>query len=248
VSAPNAGEVNEETRSDAPPGLSLAAVKRVADHSVVNPMELEKTKLALLTFLASDLFQSAEVVLHYLVASADPRHSVGDAGMSQFKKTSSYLDWNDSNMSGVVQRIYELYLGGATTHKLAPRPKSAAAANSNPADLRTPAGVRLRIRLLSILLQSLLSPDMFPFCIQVTFKTLFGDDANEKLRFLAAQFLVHIIQRCSDSKIEVMAPLLLSAVNKLLDEPEQETKLRCLTYVALGQLAKCVQWSGLLHM
>jgi proteasome component ECM29 len=167
VSAPNAGEVNEETRSDAPPGLSLAAVKRVADHSVVNPMELEKTKLALLTFLASDLFQSAEVVLHYLVASADPRHSVGDAGMSQFKKTSSYLDWNDSNMSGVVQRIYELYLGGATTHKLAPRPKSAAAANSNPADLRTPAGVRLRIRLLSILLQSLLSPDMFPFCIQV---------------------------------------------------------------------------------
>ena len=33
-----------------------------------------QTKLALVTFLSSDLFQEAEVVVHFLVASADPRY------------------------------------------------------------------------------------------------------------------------------------------------------------------------------
>ena len=80
----------------------------------------------------------------------------------------------------------------------------------------------------------------FLLFLQVIFESLFGEGINEKLRFLASQFLVHVIQQyvllvllvnvvefvhthcsCSERKIEMMAPLLLSAINKLLDEPEQ---------------------------
>ncbi|XP_062509489.1 proteasome adapter and scaffold protein ECM29-like [Corticium candelabrum] len=231
----SAGVDRAESGDIAPPGLSLNAVKQVTGDSAIKPNELEKAKLSVLTFLSSGLFQEAEVVLYFLIASADSRRTVGDIGESNFKKASSFLDWNDSQMAGVIQSIYQLFIGNLKSPQ---RPQTATGAKSLTADHHAPAGIGLRIQLLPVLLKSSLSPDMFPLCIQVIFESLFGEGINEKLRFLASQFLVHVIQHCSERKIEMMAPLLLSAINKLLDEPEQGTKLRCLTYVGLGQLAK----------
>ena len=46
MSAPSGGEGREE--NNAPPGLSLAALNRVAGDTVLNPVELEKVSLLLL--------------------------------------------------------------------------------------------------------------------------------------------------------------------------------------------------------
>lgn len=58
----------------APPGLSIAAFRRVMGDNPYQPEQLEKVKLGIIKFLGSDIFPEIDVVGHYIIGAADTRH------------------------------------------------------------------------------------------------------------------------------------------------------------------------------
>lgn len=60
---------------------------------------------------------------------------------------------------------------------------------------KTPAGIRLRLKLLQYLCRAKDSGLVFPLCIQVVFDSLYGVNTNTKLKGLALNFTNNIIRR-----------------------------------------------------
>lgn len=56
---------------------------------------------------------------------------------------------------------------------------------------------------------------------QIIFDSLFGKDLNGKLRVYAVQFVHHICLWSSDKVINMMGPVLLSGMTKLISEDKQ---------------------------
>lgn len=56
---------------------------------------------------------------------------------------------------------------------------------------------------------------------QIIFDSLFGKDLNGKLRVYAVQFVHHICLWSSDKVINMMGPVLLSGMTKLINEDKQ---------------------------
>ncbi|XP_078353041.1 LOW QUALITY PROTEIN: proteasome adapter and scaffold protein ECM29-like [Oculina patagonica] len=216
--------------SIAPPGMSLAAVKRVTGDSPLEPKRLEQIKLGALKFLAHDLFEPSDVICHFLAATGDTRHSVLDTGDHELKRISSSTDFENPK---VVNKMFGIFQGTAF---IAGSTQQAA---QIPADqLRSPAGVRLKQRIYPYVLRSRRAADQFPACLQIIFDSLFGKELNGKLRVYAVQFVHHICLWSSDKVINMVGPVLLNGMTKLINEDKQDPKLRRLAYTAIGKLAK----------
>ncbi|XP_020604939.1 proteasome-associated protein ECM29 homolog [Orbicella faveolata] len=197
----------------APPGMSVAAVKRVTADSPLESKKLEQMKLGALKFLARDLFEPSDVICHFLAATGDTRHSVLDTADHELKRISSSTDFENPK---VVNKMFGMFQG---TTSIA---GSAQQAAQIPADQkRSPAGIRLKQRIYPYLLRSRRAADQFPACLQIIFDSLFGKDLNGKLRVYAVQFVHHICLWSSDKVINMMGPVLLSGMTKLINEDKQ---------------------------
>ncbi|XP_058950151.2 proteasome adapter and scaffold protein ECM29 isoform X1 [Pocillopora verrucosa] len=216
--------------SEAPPGLSLAAVKRVTGDVPLEPNKLEQIKLGILKFLAQDLFEPSDIICHFLVATGDTRHSVLDVGDHELKRISSSTDFENPM---VVNKMLGIFQGttpvaGATNQ----------AAQIPPDQKRSPAGIRLKQRIYPYLLRSRRAADQFPACLQIIFDSLFGKELNSKLRVYAVQFVHHICLWSSEKVMNMMGPVLLGGMTKLINEDKQDPNLKRLAYTAIGKLAK----------
>ncbi|TRY72263.1 hypothetical protein TCAL_11939 [Tigriopus californicus] len=209
-----------------PAGLSEASWKRVASEALVPSEILEKNKVQVLKFLGLGIFDEADIALHFVIGLADTRHSVTAQADTNMRKLGSFLDWNDP---GVVSRLYALFLG---TLMIKDKPPI------KPEHRRMPANTRIRLKLMPFLLKSREAAIQFPACIQVTFDLLFGTtgNSNPKLKMSAVSFIHHIIYHCPSQRLSAMGAVLLSALTRLVNEPESEAKLRASCYVAIGKL------------
>lgn len=187
-------------------------------------------KLGALKFLAHDLFEPGDVICHFVAATGDTRHSVLDTADHELKRISSSTDFENPK---VVNKMFGMFQG---TTAIAGSTQQAA---QIPADQkRSPVGVRLKQRIYPYLLRSRRAADQFPACLQIIFDSLFGKDLNGKLRVYAVQFVHHICLWSSDKVINMMGPVLLNGMTKLINEDKQDPKLRRLAYTAIGKLAK----------
>ncbi|XP_044163962.1 proteasome adapter and scaffold protein ECM29-like isoform X2 [Acropora millepora] len=213
-----------------PPAMSEAALKRIRGDSPLEAHKLEQVKLGTLKFLASDLFQSSEVICHFLVATGDTRHSVVDAGDRELKRRiASSTDFENPK---VVDKIIRIFQGTVLTPGLMQH------GGQIPSELkRSPASIRLKQKLFPYLLRSRRAADQFPACLQIIFDSLFGKELNSKLRLYAVQFVHHVCQWSSDKVMATVGPVLLTGMTKLMEEDKQDPKLRRLAYTAIGKLA-----------
>lgn len=209
-----------------PSGLSEVAWKRVSGEAPIPSEILEKNKVQVLKFLGLGIFDEADIALHFVIGLADTRHSVTAQADNNMRKLGGFLDWNDP---GVVSRLYALFLG---TLMIKDKP------TVKPEHRRMPANTRIRLKLMPFLLKSREAAIQFPACIQVTFDLLFGTtgNSNAKLKMSAVSFIHHIIYHCPSQRLSAMGAVLLSALTRLVNEPESEPKLRASCYVAIGKL------------
>ncbi|KAL5487417.1 hypothetical protein EMCRGX_G020012 [Ephydatia muelleri] len=216
-----------------PPGLSSDQVCRVIGTAYPQPDMLEKVKCGILKLLVAGIFSDQEVILHLLVASGDSRHSVAELGEHHLRLTGSGVDWDSPKL---VSQLYSLYLGS-------PPPAGKAEASSTtqqatPTQNHSPASLAVRLKIMLHLLKSTHATNSFPFCIQAVFDGLFGSNTNAKLHSLCLQFVHAICTRAKEQKLAVMAPLLLTALTKVAEEPTESSQLRQLAYTGIGLLSR----------
>ncbi|XP_031556184.1 proteasome adapter and scaffold protein ECM29-like [Actinia tenebrosa] len=217
-----------EAKPPGPPaGLSFAAVKRVMGEQPIEGDNLEQVKLGILKFFSKDVFEASDVICHFVVATGDSRHSVGDFADHELKRVASSTDWEKAD---VVNRMCSIFLGTVVT------PGSKAVVSED--HKKSPAGIRVKQKIFPYLLRSRRATDHFPACIQIVFDSLFGAQPNLKLRINAVQFVHHMCLCSSDKVLGAMGQVLLSGMTKLVDQEKQHIKLRSLAFIAIGKLAR----------
>ncbi|KAL8623767.1 hypothetical protein ACOMHN_054073 [Nucella lapillus] len=209
-----------------PPGLSEKALKRVLGESPLTPENLEKAKLGVLNFLSSEVFSETEVVCHYIVGSSDTRHSVATSADMELKKISGSVDWNSAE---ILTKLFAIFQG-----TVAVKGKIQVKAEER----RSPVCTRIRLKIFPFFLRAREAVNMFPFCIQVVFDCLFGVNPNAKLRSMAVQFVHHMCLYCEEAKFTMFDAVLLSGMVKVIGEAKEDPKLRSLSYVAVGKIAR----------
>uniref|UniRef100_A0A1X7V2T2 Uncharacterized protein n=1 Tax=Amphimedon queenslandica TaxID=400682 RepID=A0A1X7V2T2_AMPQE len=74
---------------------------------------------------------------------------------------------------------------------------------------------------------------------EVVFDGLFGDISNAKLQLLSMEFILSIINKCLSTRLTVMAPLLLTALYKIIDNNDlKDNKLIVSAFSGLSCLSK----------
>ncbi|XP_046357928.2 proteasome adapter and scaffold protein ECM29-like isoform X1 [Haliotis rufescens] len=220
-----------------PPGLCEHAFKRVTGEDPLAPEALEQAKLGVLKFLGADVVPDADIVVHYVVASSDTRHSVATSADMELKRITGSINWNSP---AVINKLFSIFQGTVVMKGQAP---------VKPDQRRTPACTRIRLKIFPIFLKSREAANTFPSCIQVVFDCLFGTNPNQKLRNMAVQLVHHISYTCDSAKFHMFDAVLLSGMVKLIGEAKemkrcrrkfvyQDSKLRGLAYIAVGKIAR----------
>ncbi len=231
VAPPPPGEPEDPTApTRIHPGLSEASWKRVAGETPVKAEVIERNKIGVVKFLGKGLLDGRDLALQLAVALSDTRHSVSSEAESQMRRLSSSLDWEDP---AVVAKLYSLFLGTIAVKDKTP---------VKPELRRAPAGTRIRLKLMPLMLRSREAASHFPACVQVIFDLLFGKggNSNAKLRTHAVAFVHHVIECCPGERLSAIGGVLLSAMVKLSKEEERDAKLRASCYVAIGKLGQRV--------
>ncbi|XP_011494527.1 PREDICTED: proteasome-associated protein ECM29 homolog [Ceratosolen solmsi marchali] len=206
-----------------PPGLSEYAFKRVIGENPPTAEQLEQTKLGIVKFLAGGFFSDSDILIHLIVAAADTRFSVANLADLELKKISILLRWSSMELA---QPLYALFLG---TDALATQK------DVKPDMKRTPACIRIRLKLLRYLLR-VTHTLVIPPCIQVIFESLYGENnTNFKLKTLALQFTLNIVEQCNETEIARVAKVILNGMMRLINE-ETESQHRLLAFKILEQL------------
>ncbi|KAL6070848.1 proteasome component M29, variant 2 [Balamuthia mandrillaris] len=212
------------------PALSSNAIKSLTGEKPLPASTLVEYKLTVLEFLRSGLFEDNEVVMHYLIASADSDHAVKDSGETALKR----LDKLDKENATIVQKVYSLFQGTLATDKTTP-----------PEDRRRPASPSLQERLLShFLVKSVLATNQFPNSLQIIFESIFGSSSNNKLKKAGMAFVQWTFRNARDDQLALMGPIILSSFLKMLSQfPDAEYdrdthQLKGSGFVCIGLLAK----------
>ncbi|XP_077969072.1 proteasome adapter and scaffold protein ECM29-like [Styela clava] len=234
--APVQGERSSpSTTTIVPPGLSLNAVKRLASDSSDSSWsiaQIEQFKVGILNLIGGDVFPESDIIILLIIASSDTRHTVSNPADLELKKRQRSLDWEDSSLNSM---LYRLYLGEAQTLTAAQRRQK-----PNPASLRKPVELRIKLKIIQNLLRSQTSTERFPLTIQLTYDALFAKNTNARLRVLGLEYVHHICEKCELSKLLPQAPLLLNAMLKTTQGFENEPRTQGLGYTAMGKLARRV--------
>ncbi|XP_058794814.1 proteasome adapter and scaffold protein ECM29 isoform X2 [Phymastichus coffea] len=221
-----AGHPIDWSQFPVPPGLSEYAFKRVIGETPPLAEQLEQTKLGIIKFLAGGFFPDSEVLIHLIVAAADTRFSVANLADLELKKMVNTLDWSSMQLAAP---LYSLFLGTDAV---------AAQKEVKPDIKRTPASIRIRLKLLYYLCRVTKAGFIIPPCIQVIFESLYGaSNTNSKLKSLALQFTSNLVQQCSLTPIVRVAKVILIGMMKLITE-EAESAHRLMAYTIIGQLGQ----------
>ena len=119
-----------------PACLSEAIYKRFkTDVNLDNGDELEKTKIGILKFLSLNIYESDEVLFHYIVSTSDTRYAVVEMAELHVKRIVGGCDLNDPT---IVGKFFQIFLGD---NKAIPMKKA-----SNEADIVQPSNTRIRLK------------------------------------------------------------------------------------------------------
>ncbi|XP_044754481.1 proteasome adapter and scaffold protein ECM29 [Coccinella septempunctata] len=202
-----------------PPAMSEYSFKRVTTENPMKPDELEEVKLGIVKFLAHGIFKNEDIILHFIVASSDTRFSVANLAETEVRKIIGTIDWSSSS---VCLPIYIMYLGSQ--------------GNVRQDQKKSPASIRIRLKLLQYLCRAKDNGLIFPMCIQVVFDSLYGNNTNTKLKGLALNFTNNIIRSGNMSTLKKLASVLLGGLQKYTNEGEENQKGQA--YVLIGLLAQ----------
>lgn len=166
--------------SDIPAGFSETIYKRFKnDFNLDNGDEIEQLKIGILKFLACTIYESEEILFHFVVSTSDTRYTIVQVAEIHIKRIVGGVDLNDPL---IVNRFFQIFLG---SDKLAVK--------SVP-DRIEPANTRIRLKLFPYMLRSKHAACTMPQAIQLVFDCLFGSalSTNQKIKNYAVQF-VHLI-------------------------------------------------------
>ncbi|XP_074097479.1 proteasome adapter and scaffold protein ECM29 [Cotesia typhae] len=207
-----------------PPGLSEYAFKRVIGENPPVAEKLEQVKLGIVKFLAGGFFPESDILIHLIVAAADTRFSVANLADAELKKIVSTLDWSSMQLA---LPLYTLFLGTSAigTQK-----------DIKPEMKRHAANTRIRLKLLQYLCRVTKAGFIIPPSIQVVFDSLYGNNTNKKLKSLALDFTLNMVQQCSFGSLSRVAGVILNGMVKLISEGEPEHI--AIAYTIIGQLGQ----------
>ncbi|XP_065156025.1 proteasome adapter and scaffold protein ECM29-like [Atheta coriaria] len=200
---------NPANKTDAPalsipPGMSEYSFKRVTTDYALKPEELEQIKLGIVKFLAYEIFPNEEVLLHLIVAASDTRFSVANLADNELKKIVGQLDWS---LPSISMGLYMLFLGSQTQ-------------NVKPNMKKLPASTRIRLKLLTYLCRVTGGGFVLPPAIQVIFDSLYGTNTNTRLKTLALNFTINMVQFADTDNLAKISNVLKSGMIKLTNEGE----------------------------
>ncbi|KAF7987486.1 hypothetical protein HCN44_003248 [Aphidius gifuensis] len=208
-----------------PPGLCEYAFKRVVGDTPPIPEQLEQCKLGIVKFITRSSFTEIDMLTPLIIASADTRFSVANLADMELRKIVSTLDWSAPQL---VLPLYILFLGSCSF--------TSTQKDIKPEMKRLPANTRIRLKLLQYLCRVKKNAIILPAAIQIIFDSLYGNNTNKKLKTLALDFALNMVQQCSLTPLTSVAPIILNGMIKLIAEGEQEHK--SMAYTIIGQLGK----------
>lgn len=214
------------SKSEIPACMSEKIYKQFKqDINLENTDELEQSKVAILKFLALDIYTNEEILFHFIIATSDTRYSVVQVAELHIKRIAS-VDWNDLN---IVSRLFSLFIGEKIAQKM----------NTTNDILVEPANTRIRLKLYPYLLRSRQAANTLPQIIQLVFDCLFGSQGtNQKIKHYTLQFVHQIALYCDTVKLQKIGAVLIQGLNKVIVESKDDGKLRGLSYIAIGKLSK----------
>jgi proteasome component ECM29 len=222
-----AGNKSDPQNNVAPAGLSRAALQQVLLPGMTID-GLEGMKLGILKFLSADLFATEAIQVHLVVATGDSHHTISDYADHQLKRIIEASDWEHV---GVMNKIMSIFLGSIN---LPGKP-------AIPADeCRTGANISLQLKIFPFLLKSRKCTSIFPACLQIVFQVEQSEGRNQamqRLKKFRIQFIHHLCEFSSDKVINIISPILLSALLKLIAN-DDESDLERITFLAIGKIAK----------
>uniref|UniRef100_H2ZN61 Proteasome component Ecm29 N-terminal domain-containing protein n=1 Tax=Ciona savignyi TaxID=51511 RepID=H2ZN61_CIOSA len=149
-----------QPQANAAPGLSRNGIRRIvgdANTPAWSLEEVEKIKVAILSFIKQDMFDLNDIVCHLVIGSSDTRHTVASNSEFELKKQLPTIDWNKAPL---VLKLYQLYLGTQATSKKK---------NIPPDEKREASNVRMKLKILANMLRSKACGASFPHNIQVVY-------------------------------------------------------------------------------
>lgn len=221
------GNKLDQQNSAAPPGLSNTSIQQVMPAGITFD-NFENIKLGILKFLSSDLFDSATVLVHLVVATSDSHHNVSGYAEHQLKRITEPSDWENAH---VMNKLMSIFLGSVNLPGKPIIP---------PNDCRVPASLPLQLKIFPFLLKSRRSTNMFPACLQILFQldqVEGGNQAKQKLKKFRVQFIHHLCEFSSDKVMNIISPILLSTLLKLV-AAEDASELERIMFLAIGKIAK----------
>ena len=256
--SPGGGGANAAT----PPGLSVAAAKRVCGKLAADEVRgelLAAKKLAALRLLDANadgerLFTPAEVLPHALVASCDSEGSVQSRGDSILR---SLTGARESSLEALplVKVLCTLVLGDGPA-------AAAAAGGGRSGDLavaaadetrRSAASAAVRLKAVGLLCRSVAAASFFPGSLQVVFGCAFGDGTTLKLQQAGCELAHWMTTHAQLPLLAAVGAALLSGLVKVVKgEPlaalaspahrgaPEAVAMRAFAYGAITQLSKRV--------
>lgn len=225
-------ESEQENVEFVSPGLSLKAQKRISSKMTFTSDTLNDTKEAVVEFLieASDVFDSNDILPHFIVASCDNYHAVASKGDDGLRR---YLPRLDLEQKPVIVKLMSMFQGTLQNKTLAAEER------------RKPVNFTTRLKIVEYFSRSKLAANFYPHTVQILFEALFGPDSNLRMKQTAMQFLHWVLRLAEDTQLTSMGPLILVALNKLLATLNASESvdlnvndLKGTTYQAMGGLAK----------
>ncbi|XP_076278491.1 proteasome adapter and scaffold protein ECM29 [Lasioglossum baleicum] len=217
------GQAIDWSQFPVPPGLSEYAFKRVIGEKPPTAEQLEQTKLGIVKFLAGGFFPDSDILIHLIVAAADTRFNVANMADLELKKIVNTLNWSSKQLA---TPLYTLFLGTNPLKEVKLEMK------------RLPASTRIRLKLLHYLCRITKVDFIITPCIEVVFDSLYGKNTNPKLKSMALQFTLNIVQQCSLAPLACVDSLILNGMMQLISEFEDSHKI--MAYTIIGQLGQRV--------
>lgn len=217
-----------EGSSRSPAGLSKLQALRVSGKFPLNGDSLVNRKVGLLNVIA-ELNMPAETIYPLLIAaSVDSNDRVSKRAEELLKKKAAGVNLEDPMLVKKLFSIFQGTLGSDTT-----------------TDARvSPASPALKSKLMSVFTHSIAAANSFPATLHCIFDCIYGTESFSRLKQSGMEFTVWVFKHARDEQIKPMAPIILSGILKLLDNPtpgEADTstrQLRMFAYQAIGQLGQ----------
>ena len=188
-----------------PPGLSPQGIVRICGNAGNNTPRpppsatvLAAWKVAILKVVRTELLPKDSVVLpHVLIGVCDTHREVKDIAQEYLKRMGS-VGRHDLEEKAVVQALLSLFVGG---HRGS-----------------LPCAWALRAKILAQLLHSQLVCTMAPWCVKLTFESLFGPGTTRKVQCAGCEFAKRFVESATDLVLAPVKALLLQALTKMFHQ------------------------------